>query len=55
MIGREPGVRDKRYVGHDAELFILDARNGSLRENYLTWLGGAVEESTRTWKVGKGR
>lgn len=31
---------------------MIDARNGILGEDQLSWVVEAVEESSRTWKVG---
>lgn len=50
-VSRKLDSGGSRSLGPNAELFLIDAKNGSLGEDQVTWICEAVEESTRTWKV----
>lgn len=34
-------------------MFIIDARDGTIGDEQLSWVAEAVTESHRTWKVGE--
>lgn len=49
---RSPESWGGRTLGPTAEIFLMDARAGFVGEDQLAWISEAVEESSRTWKVG---
>lgn len=49
---RCPDAWGSHPLGPTAELFVTDARDGCVGEDQLAWVAEAVEESSRTWKVG---
>lgn len=50
---RCPDSWGSHSLGPEAEIFLLDARNGSLGDEQVHWIFEAVRESKRTWKVGR--
>ena len=50
---RCPEAWGSRPLGPTAEMFIVDARTGTIGDEQLSWVVEAVTESHRTWKVGR--
>lgn len=50
---RCPEAWGSRPLGPTAEMFIIDARAGTIGDEQLSWVVEAVIESHRTWKVGE--